>query len=101
MEFVTISFLFSQLVHFTFLVLAFRSMFQAISHIHIGVTILIASHTFVSITCRGVIKNYLLLFQHGAIFRLYVRTEEDNITFDAGRVISFSPKVKNIVKEED
>lgn len=29
------------------------------------------------------------------------RTKEDDITFDAGGVISFSPKVKNIVKEED
>lgn len=28
-------------------------------------------------------------------------TKEDDITFDAGGVISFSPKVKNIVKEED
>lgn len=78
-----------------------RCTFQAISHIHIGITILIASHTFVSKTYRDVIKNCLLLFQHGTTFRLYVRTEEDDITFDAGRVISFSPKVKNIVKEED
>lgn len=31
----------------------------------------------------------------------YTCVEEDDITFDAARVISFSRKVKNIVKEED
>lgn len=42
-------------------------------------------------------EDYLLLFY--IIFLL--RAEEDDITFDASRVIYFSPKVKNIVKEED
>lgn len=50
---------------------------------------------------RNLIKQYLLLFQRGTVSRLRARTNKDDITFDAGRVISFSPKVKNIVKEED
>lgn len=62
---------------------------------------LIASRIFVDTTYRNVIKNYLLLFQHDTVFRLRVRGGRYYFRRRVGRVISFSPKVKNIVKEED